>query len=176
VDLEHLPAACDLWFFGRQSDESNHRHRRVRGYQRALYQCCDSTHLAKAMVWMASTEKCGNEAFNITNGDLFRWQNFWPRVADFFDMEVGPVRTVKLAQVMADKGPVWDRIIAKYGLQPFRFEQIAAWPFGDFVFTPDYDMISDMGKARRYGFGDAVDSEEMFLRLWTEFRRKKVIP
>ena len=146
------------------------------GNYRALYQCSDADHLAKAMTWMATQPKCGNEAFNITNGDVFRWQNFWPRVAQFFGMEVGPVRTIKLAQFMADKGPVWDRIVQKHGLQPHRFEQIAAWPFGDFVFTPDYDMISDMGKARRYGFGDAVDSEEMFLRLWAEFRAEKVIP
>lgn len=142
----------------------------------ALYQCSDSSHLAKAMVWMATTEKCANESFNITNGDLFRWKNFWPRIAKFFDMEAGPIRTIKLAEFMADKGPVWDRIVQKNGLQRYRFEQIAAWPFGDFVFTPDYDMISDMGKARRYGFGDAVDSEEMFLRLWDEFRREKIIP
>ena len=146
------------------------------GNFRALYQCSDSNHLAKAMVWMATTQNCANESFNITNGDVFRWQNFWPRVANFFDMEAGPVRTIKLAQFMADKGPVWDRIVKKYALQSHRFEQIAAWPFGDFVFTPDYDMISDMGKARRYGFGDAVDSEKMFLRLWEEFRREKIIP
>ena len=142
----------------------------------ALYQCSDSRHLAKAMVWMATTEKCANESFNITNGDVFRWENFWPRIAKFFDMEAGPVRTIKLAEFMADKGPVWDRIVKKHGLQPYRFDQIAAWPFGDFVFTPDYDIISDMGKARRYGFGDAIDSEEMFLRLWDEFRREKIIP
>ena len=146
------------------------------GNYRALYQCCDADHLARAVTWMAMEPNCANQAFNITNGDLFRWQNFWPRVAQFFDMEAGPVRTIKLAQFMADKGAVWDRIVQKYGLQPHRFEQIAAWPFGDFVFTPDYDMISDMGKARRAGFGDAVDSEEMFLRLWAEFRKEKIIP
>lgn len=125
---------------------------------------------------MSTAPDCGNQSFNITNGDVFRWQNLWPRAVQFFDMEVGPVRTVKLAQFMADKGLVWDRIVQKYSLQPHRFEQIAAWPFGDFVFTPDYDIISDMGKARRHGFGDAVDSEDMFLRLWQEPRDAKIIP
>lgn len=146
------------------------------GNFRALYQCSDAMHLAKAMVWMSTAPDCRNQSFNITNGDVFRWQNLWPRAAQFFDMEVGPVRTVKLAQFMADKGPVWDRIVQKYSLQLHRFEQIAAWPFGDFVFTPDYDIISDMGKARRHGFGDAVDSEDMFLRLWQELRDAKIIP
>lgn len=146
------------------------------GNYQALYQCTDTHHLAKAMTWMSTTPECSNQPFNITNGDVFRWKNFWPRIAEFFGMEAGPVRTIKLTQFMADKGPVWDRMVKKYGLAPYRFEQIAAWPFGDFVFTPEYDMISDMGKARRYGFGDAVDSEEMFLRLWQEFRREKIIP
>ena len=146
------------------------------GNFQALYQCTDTHHLAEAMTWMSTTLECANQPFNITNGDVFRWQNFWPRVAQFFGMEAGPIRTIKLTQFMADKGPVWDRIVKKYGLAPYRFEQIAAWPFGDFVFTPEYDMISDMGKARRYGFGNAIDSEEMFLRLWQEFREGKIIP
>ncbi len=142
----------------------------------ALYQATDSTLLAKAMTWVATTPACANQAFNLTNGDLFRWENFWPRIAAFFGMEIGPVRTTKLTEFMSDKAPLWDCIVQKYGLQPHRFEQIAAWPFGDFVFASDYDMISDMGKARRHGFGDVVDSEEMFLRLWADFRREKIIP
>ncbi len=33
-----------------------------------------------------------------------------------------------------------------------------------------------MGKARRFGFSEAADSEDMFLRLWADFRREKIIP
>ena len=31
-------------------------------------------------------------------------------------------------------------------------------------------------KARQHGFHDVVDSEEMFLRLLTQFRRERIVP
>jgi nucleoside-diphosphate-sugar epimerase len=45
------------------------------GAYTALYQCTDAALLAKAVEWMATDPKCANQAFNITNGDLIRWQN-----------------------------------------------------------------------------------------------------
>ena len=146
------------------------------GAYRALYQCTDSALLAKALVWMATVPNCANQAFNITNGDLIRWENLWPRFARFFDMELAPPRQISLTRFMADKGPVWDRIVVRHGLAPYAYEQIAAWGFGDFVFGSDYDIVSDMGKARRAGFCESVDTEEMFLRLLAGFRAERIIP
>jgi nucleoside-diphosphate-sugar epimerase len=146
------------------------------GNYRALYQCTDSIHLARAIVWMATEPRCCNEAFNITNGDLIRWENLWPKFADYFGMPLGPPRRINLTKMMADKSAVWDRIVAKHRLNACRFEEIVAWPHGDFVFTPEYDIISDTGKARRYGFHDSVDTEEMFFRLFDEYRQNKVTP
>ena len=59
---------------------------------------------------------------------------------------------------------------------PHLYEQIAGWAFGDFVFGSDYDIISDMGKARRAGFCETVDSERMFLDLFARFRAERIIP
>lgn len=146
------------------------------GNYSALYQCTDSGLLARAMVWMATTPACANEAFNITNGDLIRWENTWPKIADYFGMEAGPRRQINLAKYMADKGPVWERIVAKHGLQPIPYQQIVSWPYGDHVFTPGYDIISDTGKARRFGFHESIDTEDMFFRLWDQFREAKIIP
>ena len=143
---------------------------------RILYQATDSALVARAMAWMATTPQCANQAFNITGGDLFRWENLWPKIAEFFGVEVGPQKHINLQQFMADKGPVWDRIVKKYGLKPCKFEEIAAWKFGDFVFSAEWDVISDMVKARLFGWAEAEDSEEMFLRLFAEFRREKIIP
>jgi nucleoside-diphosphate-sugar epimerase len=143
---------------------------------RILYQATDSALVARAMAWMATTPQCADQAFNITNGDLFRWDSLWPRIAQFFDMEVGPQKHINLQQFMADKAPVWDRIVKQYGLKPCKFEEIAAWKFGDFVFSAEWDVISDVGKARRSGWREAIDSEDMFVRLFTQFREQKIIP
>jgi nucleoside-diphosphate-sugar epimerase len=146
------------------------------GAYRALYQCIDSALLARALTWMATQPKCANQACNITNGDLFRWENLWPKIARCFDLEVGPVRHISLSRFMADKGPVWERIVRKHGLRELPYQQVAAWGFGDFVFASDFDIISDTGKIRRLGFTETLDSEEMFVRLFEEFRAERVIP
>ena len=146
------------------------------GAYRALYQCIDSALLARALTWMATEPACANQACNITNGDLFRWENLWPRIARAFDMEVGPVRHISLVRFMADKAPVWERIVQKHGLKPHPYRDLAAWAFGDFVFASDYDIVSDLGRIRRLGFTETVDSEEMFIRLLGEFRAERIIP
>jgi nucleoside-diphosphate-sugar epimerase len=146
------------------------------GNYRALYQVTDAEHLARAVVWMATEPGCANEAFNITNGDLFRWERMWPRLADQFGLPVGPQRHLSLARMMADKAPIWDRIVAKHGLRSYRYEEIVSWAFGDFVFTPEFDIISSMTKARQYGFHDVVDSEAMFVRIFDQLRAERVLP
>jgi nucleoside-diphosphate-sugar epimerase len=146
------------------------------GNYHALYQCTDAELLAKAMVWMATEPRCANQAFNITNGDLIRWENLWPRIARYFHLEPGPRRQLSLAKFMADKGPVWDRIVHKHGLKPYRYEEVVSWPYGDFVFTPEFDIVSDTGKSRRFGFHEFVDTEEMFFRIWDQYRAARVLP
>lgn len=143
---------------------------------RALYQCTEATLLARAIAWMSTETKCAGEAFNVINGDYIRWINLWPAFARWFGMEAGPVRSVKLAQAMADKAPVWERIVARHGLQPTPYEQTALWPYGDFIFNAGYDIMSDTAKLRSYGFSQMVDTEQMFLALFEHFRRHRIIP
>ena len=141
-----------------------------------LYQATDAGLLARAIEWMATSEQCQDQAFNVTNGDLFRWEDLWPRIAEFFELDLGFPRHFSLQAFMSDKAPVWERIVKKAGLRPFRFEELAAWKFGDFVFSAEWDVISDCGKARRAGFCETVDSEEMFLGLFSRFRQERIIP
>jgi len=143
---------------------------------RALYQCTDATLLARAMAWMGTEPRCAGEAFNVTNGDYIRWMHLWPRFAEFFGMRCGDVRTLKLAAAMPEKKPVWERIVARHGLVTTPYEQVALWPYGDFIFTPGYDIMSDTNKLRRYGFWETRDTGEMFLELFEQFRRDRAIP
>ena len=146
------------------------------GNYRAIYQCTDSWHLAKAIAWLATTPGCANQPFNVTNGDFIRWENLWPQFADYFGLECGRVRTLRLEQAMADKAPVWQRIVARHGLVPHPYEQLVRWRHGDFVFTPTFDIMSDTSELRRAGFHDVVDTEAMFFRLFDDYRRERIIP
>lgn len=142
----------------------------------ALYQCTDASLLARAVVWMATDPAAANEAFNITNGDLLRWEDLWPKIAAYFDMPVGPRQRISLTEMMADKAPLWGEIVARHCLQSIPYEQVVAWPYGDFVFGAGFDIISSMTKARLHGWTEVVDTEAMFFRMFDELRAARIIP
>ena len=142
----------------------------------ALYQVTDTKHLAKSVVWMSTMDACAGEPLNITNGDIFRWSNMWPAIADYFEMDHAPPQQINLRQMMADKAGLWAELTQRHALQPIPYSQLVSWNYGDFVFTPEFDVISSMTKARQYGFHDVIDSKEMFLKLFNEIRGSRVIP
>lgn len=142
----------------------------------SIYQATDAGLLARAMTWMATDPRCANQAFNVTNGDFFRYENIWPAFARYFDMEPGGVERVDMREVMAGKESVWDGLVAKHGLVKNPFWKVADWNFANYAFSNDWDVMSDTTKCRQYGFLEFMDSEEMFLRLFDEFRAAKVIP
>jgi nucleoside-diphosphate-sugar epimerase len=141
-----------------------------------LIEVTDAGLLARATVWAASDERCANQAFNITNGDLFRWNEMWPKIADVFGLEVAPPLPMSLEVVMADKEPLWEAMKAKHGLADVPYRDVSSWRFGDAVFGWDYDMFGDGSKARRFGFHEYVETGEMFARTFADLRRRRIIP
>ncbi|WP_442972523.1 SDR family oxidoreductase [Rhodococcus sp. JS3073] len=146
------------------------------GAYTSLIEMTDAGLLAEATVWAATTPECANQAFNINNGDLFRWDEMLPKIADFFELDVAPPLPMSMDVVMADKAPVWDRLVAKHGLEPTPYSDVSSWAFGDFVFGWDYDVIADGSKARRLGFHRHVETERMFLDIFRDLRARKIIP
>ena len=142
----------------------------------ALYNVTDSELLARACVWMATDPEAANEPFNITNGDIFRWEDMWPAIADYFGMKTAQAQKIDLVHMMADKGRLWEILVKKHNLQPISYEQLVRWDYGNFVFTPEFDIISSTIKAKQYGFVEVQDSQEMFLRHFDELRAKRIIP
>ncbi|MEV8237241.1 SDR family oxidoreductase [Rhodococcus sp. NPDC077669] len=142
----------------------------------SLLEMTDASLLAEATVWAATTPACANQAFNITNGDMFRWNDMWPRIANIFGLDTATPLPMSLADVMADKEPLWNSIVAEHELKPTPYRDVSSWAFGDFVFSWDYDVISDGSKARRMGFHRFVDTEAMFAGIVTDLRRQRIIP
>lgn len=132
--------------------------------------------LAQALEWVSTTEECANRDFNITNGDLFRWRDLWPRIADLFGMDAQAPQQICLADMMADKAQVWDRIVKDNGLRPSRIEQVANWAYLDGLLAATWDDISHTGRARRYGFDGFADSEDAFLETLSSLRNERIIP
>lgn len=146
------------------------------GAYTSLIEMTDADLLAKAAVFAATSPDTRNQAFNITNGDMFRWSSMWPKIAAFFDLEVAPPLPMSMTQVMADKAELWSRMIDRYELVPTAYSDVSSWEFGDFVFAWDYDVIADTSKSRRAGFHEYVQTEEMFFRIFQDLRDRRLIP
>jgi nucleoside-diphosphate-sugar epimerase len=146
------------------------------GAYESLIEMTDADLLAKATLWAATDPGTANQAYNITNGDMFRWSSMWPRIAAFFDLDVAPPLPMSLVDSMADKGELWNRMIADHGLANTPYSDVSSWVFGDFVFGWDYDVIADTSKSRRAGFHEYVDTEAMFLRIFQDLRDQRIIP
>ncbi|NKF21921.1 SDR family oxidoreductase [Solimonas marina] len=140
-----------------------------------LAQVTDAAQLARGSVW-AATQAPAGESYNLTNGDVFRWQQVWEAVARWFDMPLADPQTVQLTEQMADKAPLWQRLVAEHGLQDVPYDKIASWGFGDFIFRCDWDVVSSTTKIRQAGFHDCVDSTRMFVDLFEQFRARRLIP
>jgi hypothetical protein len=152
-----------------------------------LIEATDARLLARAALWAGTSPRCANEAYNVTNGDVFRWAELWPRIAELFGMDVGPPHPISLASVMADKGPVWERIRERHGLRCSLEELVPTWEFSDLIFAwgshPALGANADSGailvstiKARQHGFADCMDTEAMFLEWLSEYQRRGALP
>src|ERR1044072_6416855 len=61
-------------------------------------QAVDVDLLAGAIAWSGEAETARNEAFNVTNGDVFTWENIWPAISDALEMKPGHAVSLSLAQ------------------------------------------------------------------------------
>ena len=143
---------------------------------RALLDVTDARHLARGMIFLATSAQAHNQAFNLTNGDAYRWCNLWPRLAALYGIPCGQVRTLKLSEWIMDKEPIWQRVIAKHGLKNLPLSDVALWPFGDFLLRQSDDNISSTTKIRTAGFHDIVDTEAMFLDQIAQYRSARILP
>lgn len=132
--------------------------------------------LTKAMEWAALEPRCANEAYNIVNGDTFRWREVWGNIAKFFGMEAGTVRPVKLREFMSDKADVWAKVIQKNGLRSEKLGDIADWAFADVLFAGAWEQTASVVKAHKHGFTGMVDSEEMLIDILSKYRELKLLP
>ncbi|HET9663435.1 MAG TPA: SDR family oxidoreductase [Burkholderiales bacterium] len=142
----------------------------------ARTQFTDTGLLARALEWMATEPRCANEAFNVVNDDAPRWCELWPQFADALGLAPSGPGSISLTQYMADKAPVWDAVVARHRLRRTPLDRIALWDYGDYVFRPEWDIMSSMNKARRCGFEERVDTQAMFARVFAGYREQRITP
>jgi hypothetical protein len=95
-------------------------------------------------------------------------------------MQLAPPHPFSLARVMPQNEPIWDAIVKKYDLVPYKYGEIVpSWQFADFLLgygqRPNAHHMSTI-KIRQHGFNDCIDTEAMFAELLGELQRRRILP
>ncbi|MBE7249586.1 MAG: SDR family oxidoreductase, partial [Actinomycetospora chiangmaiensis] len=78
----------------------------------------DARLLARHLLWASTEPQAANLAFNVVNGDVFRWSWMWGRIAEWFGIAAAPFDGTHrpLEPQMAQDGPAWSAVADRYGL------------------------------------------------------------
>jgi hypothetical protein len=88
----------------------------------------DARLLARHMLWATTTPAARDQAFNVVNGDVFRWSWMWGRIADWFGLTPAAFDGTMhpLEAQMAGDGPAWREIAAREGLAEPELSRLAS--------------------------------------------------
>jgi Nucleoside-diphosphate-sugar epimerases len=138
----------------------------------------DADLLADQIIWAATHKAAHNEAFNIANGDVFRWRWLWPQIAEYFGVEwegfEGAPRPLTASMVGMDA--VWRGVAEKYGLVEPDINRIASWWHTDSDLGREIEVLTDMNKSRNAGFTQTRDSRAGFFSYVERYRAARIIP
>ncbi|MCD7109291.1 SDR family oxidoreductase [Rhizobium sp. DKSPLA3] len=134
--------------------------------------------LARHMLWASTTPDAANEAFNVVNGDIFRWSWMWQRIAASFGIEAVPFDgTVRpLEEQMADDAAIWRDIAARENLVEHDIDRLISPWHTDADLGRPIEVVTDMSKSRRLGFTVYQPTDDAFTGLFDELRRERLIP
>jgi nucleoside-diphosphate-sugar epimerase len=146
-------------------------------------QAVDVDLLARAIAWSGEASSARNEAFNVTNGDVFTWENIWPAIADALQMKPGKSVPLSMAREFPNWIEPWDALRCKHNLLAPPLQEFVGLSFQ----YADYSMryghtesgppsIVSTVKINRAGFTEMMDTEEMFRKWFVEARAQRLLP
>ncbi|SDU92339.1 Nucleoside-diphosphate-sugar epimerase [Microlunatus sagamiharensis] len=141
----------------------------------------DAGLLAEQMVW-ASTDPAGaDEAFNIVDGDVFRWRWMWPRLAAHLGVDPARVRGPEgdpqpFEEQLTPYEGEWAAIAERHGLAEADITRLASWWHTDADLGRPMEVVTDMSKSREAGFLGYRRTERAFTELFDRYRAERLIP
>ena len=149
-----------------------------------ISEAVDADLVASMLAWAATEPKANNQIFNVTNGDVYSLRNVWPVLADAFGMAVGEDRPLSMAKEIPGRQPEWEALVERFDLvAPHSLEAFVGQSFiyADLMVgygqnNPRPPSLVSTIKARHAGFGECIDTEDMFARLVKLFQDQKLLP
>ena len=144
----------------------------------SLTDMTDAGLLASHLLWASTTPAARNQAFNVVNGDVFRWSWMWEQIAGWFGLKAVPLEGegVPLEKQLHKAAPLWQQMATKYGLVEPRLDVLASAWHTDADLGRPIEVVTDMSKTRRLGFLDYRATNDSFFALFETLRAKRLIP
>ena len=124
-----------------------------------------------------------NEAFNVTNGDVFTWENVWPAIADALEMKPGKPVPLSLAQEYPKWIAPWDELRRKHDLVSPALEEFVGLSFQYADYSMRYGQtqsgppsIVSTVKINQAGFTEMMDTEAMFRKWFRQAKQERLLP
>ncbi len=138
----------------------------------------DADLLGEQLVWAATSPAGENEAFNIANGDTFRWRWLWPQIARHFgvEWEAPQAEPRTLVEQMKDAAPVWEAIAKRNGLAVDDVTKLASWWHSDSDLGRNIECFTDMTKSREAGFLNFRSTPKSFFAKVESYREANILP
>jgi nucleoside-diphosphate-sugar epimerase len=144
----------------------------------------DADLLARVIDWCGEAGPARGETFNVTNGDVFTWRDVWPALAGALGVTVGPDEPQELATTMPAYGEVWADVVRRHALRaPATLAEMVgdAFVYADLLFGAGatevrMPVLASTIKLRQAGFGECVDTEDMFRRLFRRAQELELLP
>jgi nucleoside-diphosphate-sugar epimerase len=138
----------------------------------------DATVLADQLVWAATHGEGRDQAFNVVNGDVFRWRSMWSTLAAYFGLEpVGPGAVPQTLETqMAGMDVAWATIASEHALAEHDVSRLASWWHTDADLGRQIEVVADISKARLAGFRTHHRTADSFVALFDRYRAEGLIP
>ena len=144
----------------------------------SLTDMTDARQLAHQLLWAATTPAAANQAFNVVNGDVFRWQWMWGRIANYFGLTPAPFPESPApleAQMVGDQA-LWSQIVAEHGLKEADISRLVSPWHTDADLGRPIEVVTDMTKSRLLGFSAYQASDRAFFEVFDQLREARLIP
>ena len=147
-----------------------------------VWEAADADLVADVMVWSAESPNAANQAFNVTNGDVFEWRSVWPAIAAALGVHAASDTPLSLAEYLSDKGEVWRRIAERHGLRHSDLHALTGYgdQHADFAFAYGAPagpraFVSTV-KLRQAGYTKVIDTQQAFSAALKSLIDQKFLP
>jgi hypothetical protein len=149
-----------------------------------LREAVDVDLVAEALAWAATSGEAGGGTYNLTNGDVFLWENVWPAIAEEFGMDTGEHRPLRLADWLPTQAGTWSALVDRHGLAAPRdiveFAGANSLVYVDMLLAgapaASTPLLNSTIAARKAGFHECMDSEDMFRKWASRMHELRLVP